>query len=174
MPSRQTTHVSGAKGRKVPPKLWEAVDWTQTDATIARQLGCTRQNVYAKRRVLGRLKPPLAERYRRQFATLPGGLSLQEISKQLGISDTTARAWCEQLGYEASGNRAIRKARRAEFASLPPELTYKQIARRLNMSIRMARKWAYIFGYRARLAYWARGFGRPDQHPRRRRTNDKS
>jgi transposase-like protein len=171
MPSRQTTHLSGDTGRKVPPKLWEAVDWNQTDVAIARQLGCTRQNVYAKRLVLGRRKPPTIERYRRQFATLPRGLSVQEISQRLGIGKTNAWVWCERLGHEVSGYRSLRKARAAKFASFPPGLTYKQIARRLKVSIRGAQKWAHVFGYRARLAFWAMGPHGKSRRPRRRRTN---
>ena len=159
MPSRQIIHKSRDKRRKVPPKLWEGVDWTQTDVAIARHPGCTTQNVNATRHVLGRRKPPMSERRRQQFAALPRGLSLREIGERLGIGDTTARFWCQHFGYEPGGYHSIRKEIAAEFASLPPGLTYKQIVRRLNVSMGIARKWTYIFGYRARLAYWARGPG---------------
>jgi DNA-directed RNA polymerase specialized sigma24 family protein len=134
---------------KVPPQVWEGLDWTQPDAVIARQIGCARQNVQAKRRALGR-RVPIAEKRRRQFAALPRGLSPKEIGEQLGIGEKTARDWCERLGYEPRGYHSIRKERAAKIARFPPGLTYKQIARRLGMSPRHGRLWALRFGYCAR------------------------
>jgi hypothetical protein len=135
---------------KVPPQLWEGLDWTQPDIAIARQIGTTPQNVYSKRRTLGRPRPPLTDRRRRQFAALPPGLSTKEIGARLGMSDHCAREWCERLGYEAHGHISIRKQRAALIASFPPGLTYEEIGRRLGMSPRLGRRWALRFGYHAR------------------------
>jgi transposase len=168
-----TAHKANYKARsakeKVPPETWQKLDWSQSDAALARRLKVTRALVNFQRHKRGLRKLPMVEVRRQQFAKLPPGLTVTQICRRLNLSDGRARKWIQRLGYRAAGYRQSRQDRQAQFAELAPGLTYKQVARRMRMSIQLARKWALIFGYKARfVGNWTTG-GTPHSGPRMRR-----
>lgn len=108
--SADTNAKGTRRGRGRPPKRvdWSSVDWSLSNADIARNVGLSRERVRQVREEMGLEASRLATRAKLEAEwrerLLEAGVEtahFAEVVRRLGVEETTARKWMKRLGMES-------------------------------------------------------------------------
>lgn len=124
--------------RGVPQEAWDLVNWTNTDAEIAQQVGVSRQTINTVRRKAG---IPSAHAYQRRLLVAPiermyhGGYPLKEIGRRLGVHEETVKRIVDEYRFvRQDGTTRPRSPSRMKYPwdDVDWSLTNSEIAKQLK------------------------------------------
>lgn len=106
------TNAKSPRRRRSKPKPkrvdWSSVDWSLSNADIARNVGLSRERVRQVREEMGLEASPSVTRTKLEAEwrerLLEAGVEtahFAEVVRRLGVEETTARKWMKRLGMES-------------------------------------------------------------------------
>lgn len=110
--TKSTSGTKSPRRRRSKPKPkrvdWSSVDWSLSNADIARNVGLSRERVRQVREEMGLEASPSVTRTKLEAEwrerLLEAGVEtahFAEVVRRLGVEETTARKWMKRLGMES-------------------------------------------------------------------------